>query len=62
LEQGLELGLQDAIGFGLDIRFGVAGLRLLPEIGRIHATGLLRAIMEHLKPAESPESIRSIYA
>jgi len=51
----------DAIAFGLDLRFGAAGLRLLPEITELQNVGLLRAIQERLKTAQTPEELREIY-
>jgi predicted transposase YdaD len=44
LGEGLRQGLLDAIAFGLDLRFGAAGLRLLPEITELRNVGLLREI------------------
>lgn len=77
LEQGLERGIErgrqmererveremllQAIAFGLDIRFGNQGLRLLPEISRIEDTAMLHAIMERLKLAPTAEDLRALY-
>ncbi len=77
LEQGLELGIErgrqmererveremllQAIAFGLDIRFGNQGLRLLPEISRIEDRAMLHAVMERLKTTPNVEDLRALY-
>jgi len=60
-EQGIREGLFDAIAFGLDLRFGAAGLRLLSEVHKIEDVGLLRAIQQRLRTAQTPEELREIY-
>jgi predicted transposase YdaD len=59
--EGLWSGLLEAIAFGLDLRFGPSGLRLLPEISQIHDLNRLRAIQDRLKTAQSPEELRLSY-
>ena len=69
-EEGLRLGRQEGvredlisgIEFGLELKFGDEGLRLLPEIRRIEAINVLRAIQEALKVAGTPATLRRIYA
>ena len=61
LEWGIREGLFDAIAFGLDLRFGTAGLRLLSEVHKIEDVGLLRAIQLRLRTAQTPEELREIY-
>lgn len=61
LQEGIRQGALDAIAFGLDLRFGVEGLRLLPEIATIASLPLLRAVQERLKTAQTPEELRRIY-
>ena len=61
LQQGIRQGVLDAIAFGLDLRFGAEGLRLLPEIATLPSLSLLRAVQEHLKTAQTPEELRRIY-
>ena len=59
--QGRREGLLDAINLGLKLRFGSAGLRLLPEIRRIDDPEMLQAIYEGIETVESPEDLQSIY-
>lgn len=77
LERGLELGLErgrqlererveremllQAIAFGLDVRFGNQGLRLLPVISRIEDKAMLHVVMERLKTAPDAEDLRALY-
>lgn len=69
LQQGRETGLHDglregylaAIRLGLDLRFGMDGLRLMPEIGKIDDLDTLRTLPAAIKDAESPDHIRSFY-
>jgi hypothetical protein len=60
-QQGLRQGLFDGITLGLELRWGSAGLYLLPEIGRIEDVHVLRAIHEGLKRVSTPEELRQIY-
>jgi len=59
--QGRREGLLDAINLGLKLRFGSAGLRLLPEIRRIDDPEMLQAIYEGIETVASPEELQSIY-
>jgi predicted transposase YdaD len=61
LQEGIRQGLLEAITFGLDLRFGPEGLRLLPEIETLPNLSLLRAVKEYLKTAPTPEELRRIY-
>lgn len=69
LEQGLQQGrsegarnvLMDAIAFGLNLRVGADGLRLLPEIATIKDVGLLRAVFERVKTAPDPADLRRVH-
>lgn len=59
--RGLRQGLLDGIELALELRFGLDGLRLLPEITRIEDVGLLKAVHEGLRRAETPEALRALY-
>ncbi len=61
LEQGIRKGILSGIEIGVELRFGEAGLRLLPEIQRIEDVTVLQAIQEGLRTASTPEELREIY-
>jgi len=60
-EQGLVEGLHKAIELGLELKFGAAGLELLPEIHQITQVALLEVLQEALKTALTPAAIRHLY-
>jgi hypothetical protein len=62
IEQGIREGLLAGIELGLELKFGSAGLRLLPEIYKIEDVDVLRAIHEGLKTVATVEELRQIYA
>jgi hypothetical protein len=49
------------IAFGLEMRFGAKGLRLLPEIEQLQDVELLQSVLDYLKVASSAEDVRSVY-
>lgn len=61
LREGLREGLLKAIQFGLELKFGVAGLTVLPEIQKIQELELLNNIQEALKIAKSTEELRLLW-
>lgn len=65
LQQGREEGVRDSllasIEILLEIRFGIDGLRLMPEIRKIHDTDVLRAVQNGVKAAQIPADVRRIY-
>ncbi len=64
-QQGREEGVRDSllasIEILLEIRFGIDGLRLMPEIRKIHDPDVLRAIQNSVKAAQIPADVRRIY-
>ncbi len=66
LEQGLEQGRREellaGIALALDLKFGDAGLALLPEIQRISEVARLQTIRDRIKAAGTPEELRQVYA
>jgi hypothetical protein len=61
IQQGIREGLLAGIELGLELKFGSAGLRLLPEIYKIEDVDVLRATHEGLKVVTSVEELRLIY-
>lgn len=59
--QGMREGLLAGIELGLELKFGEAGLRLLPEIYKIEDVDVLRAVHEGLKIVTTMEELRLIY-
>jgi hypothetical protein len=60
MQQGMQQGLKEAIELGLKLKFGVEGLKLLPEIGKIKEIEHLRAIKEAIEIAETIEDIKKL--
>ncbi|HEY85379.1 MAG TPA: Rpn family recombination-promoting nuclease/putative transposase [Chloroflexi bacterium] len=73
LEQGIQQGIQQgirqeqrhgllrSINLGLKLKFGVEGMRLLPEINRIEDNNLLYAIYEALTEVNTLTELRFVY-
>jgi len=61
VQQGIREGLLAGIELGLELKFGSAGLFLLPEIYKIEDVDVLRAIHEGLKVVTTVEELRPIY-
>ena len=55
-------GLREGIESLLRVRFGEAGLHLMPEIHEIHDAEMLRSILKALETAASPEEVRRLWA
>lgn len=58
LRKGLRRGIESL----LKVRFGEAGLKLMPEIHEIHEEEKLEAILQALETADSPEEVRRLWA
>jgi len=61
IQKGVRQGILDAIELGLEIKFGVEGLRELPEIRKIKDVDVLHAIREAIKTVKTINELRSIY-
>lgn len=61
-QEGQLEGLREAIALGLDLKFGSAGVALLPEIAAITDIAVLRAIIARLKTAATLDDVRTVYA
>jgi len=60
-QQGIREGLLDGIELGLELKFGSAGLRLLPEIGEIEDVDVLRQVHAGIRTSAEIEELRLIY-
>jgi hypothetical protein len=61
IAQGMRQGLLDSIELGLELRFGVEGLRLWPEIAKLEDIHVLNAIREGIRTADTLAELRRIY-
>jgi len=58
---GMEKGLLAGIEVSLEVKFGEEGLQLLPEIRELQDHELLRAVLEAIKTADTPDELRRIW-
>ena len=61
LQRGIREGLLAGIELGLELKFGSAGLPLLPEIYKIEDVDVLRAIHQGLKMVTAVDELCHIY-
>lgn len=73
LEEGIEIGIQrgiqqnirqevlSGIELGLDLKFGDAGLQLMPEIREIQDVETLRRVRESLRTVQTLDELRQLY-
>lgn len=59
--KGRREGLLDSIAFALELRFGTAGLALMPEIAAIESVANLQTIRDALRTVAGPEALRVLY-
>ena len=57
---GLRRGLREGIQSVLELRFGLEGLKLMPDIENIHSEDQLRAILKTLNSAMNLEEVRRL--
>ena len=62
MEKGMEKGILVGIEAMLDVKFGAAGLQLLPEIESIQDAQKLEAVIRGLRSAKSIEEARELWA
>lgn len=60
-EEGLQIGLRNGIRLALDLKFGDAGLALLPELARITDPTVLETVLDSIKPASTVDAVRAVY-
>ena len=56
-QRSIRQGLLEAIELGLNLRFGVAGLSMLPQVRKIEDVDRLRAIKQALLGVESIDEL-----
>jgi hypothetical protein len=61
-ERGKKEGLLDGLETALDIKFGMEGIHLMPELRNINSLETLQFLRSAIKTANSPQELRSIYA
>ena len=61
MQQGVQQGLLSGIALGLELKFGVESLQLMPEIRQIQNVEKLEAIQQGIKTANTWEELREIY-
>jgi len=59
---GLKKGLLQGIEVSLEVKFGAEGLKLLPEISQLHDHEVLRAVLQAIKTAATPDELRWVWA
>lgn len=59
---GVEKGLLEGIEVLLRVKFGAEGSQLLPEIRQISDLERLRAVLQAIETAATPEELRRVYA
>ena len=58
---GMRQGLLAAIELGLELKFGTAGLALLPAMRQVENLDVLRALYEGVKTAQQLTELRELY-
>ncbi|NJL04036.1 MAG: hypothetical protein HC911_03780 [Chloroflexaceae bacterium] len=61
LKEGRVQGLRDGIQLALDLKFGAAGVALMPDIARLHDPEILAAVVAAIKPATTPAQVQAVY-
>lgn len=60
-EEGWREGLLDGIALALEIKFGRAGLALLPEVRRIDDLAILEKVQGAIRTADTPDDVRRAF-
>jgi hypothetical protein len=58
---GLEKGLLEGIEVSLKIKFGAAGLELMPEIRELQDHEVLRTVLQAIETAANPDALRRVW-
>ncbi len=60
-EEGRREGLLRGLAVALDVKFGLEGLKLMPEIREIEDLGILEIIEQAIRTVQAPEELRQLY-
>ena len=60
-EEGRREGLLRGLAVALDVKFGIEGLKLMPELREIEDLGILEIIEQAIRTVKSPEELRQLY-
>jgi len=60
-QRRLHQGLLAGIRLGLKLKFGLAGVTLMPEIAQIEDVALLQTIGDVIELAATPDEVRQVY-
>lgn len=60
-QNGMRQGMLAAIELGLELKFGMAGLALLPAMRQVQNVEVLRALYEGIKTAQRLAELRELY-
>ena len=58
---GLRQGLLSGIRLALKLKFGLAGIALMPEIAQIENVALLQMVEDGIELVATPEELRKLY-
>ena len=61
-QEGLQEGLLEGLAVALDLKFGPAGVALIPELRQIGDPAIVQAVGERIKTAQSIDDLRQVYA
>ena len=62
ITEGMQEGLLDGLEVALEIKFGVPGLLLMPELRNIKDINTLKLVRSMIRSVNSPDEIRLAYA
>jgi len=60
--EGIQEELVDGLEVALDSKFGVQGLRLIPELRSIKDINILKSVRSMIRAVNTPEELRLVYA
>jgi hypothetical protein len=61
LSEGIRKGFLSGIEVSLKVKFGSAGLLLLPEIRQISDNEILEAVLQAIETANTPDDLRRVW-